>query len=116
MSKKTLTTVMGAALAGSLAGAGHAGENPFFVKELPGGYQQLAEAGKEQAGKEQKEMICGEGKCGAQMQKNPEMNCGAMKEQQQKKEAEQKKAMEGKCAGMKMDTPAPAQPPAPKTP
>ncbi len=105
MSKKTITTVMGAAFATSLAGVANAGENPFAVKDLANGYMQVAEAGKEQ-----KEMVCGEGKCGAKMVKTPEMNCGAMKEQAIKKEAEQKKAMEGKCAGMKMDTPATAAP------
>jgi uncharacterized low-complexity protein len=108
MSKKTLTTFMGAAIATSLAGVANAGENPFVVKDLANGYRQVAEAGKEQ-----KEMLCGEGKCGAKMLKSAEMNCGAMKEQLLKKEAEQKKAMEGKCAGMKMDPPA-AAPDAPK--
>ncbi|MGZ8218575.1 HvfA family oxazolone/thioamide-modified RiPP metallophore [Methylomagnum sp.] len=112
MSKKTISTVMGAAIATSLAGIANAGENPFAIKDLTHGYMQVAEAGKEA-----KEMACGEGKCGAQALKNPEMNCGAMKDAAAKKEAEQKKAMEGKCAGMKMDAPAaPAAPAAPKAP
>ncbi len=110
MSKKTFSTVMGAAIATSLASVANAGENPFLIKELANGYMQTAEAGKEQReGKQQKEMVCGEGKCGAQMMKTPEMNCGAMKAEAQKKEEAQKKAMEGKCAGMNMN-PAPAQP------
>jgi uncharacterized low-complexity protein len=111
MSKKTISTIMGAAIATSLAGVANAGENPFAVKDLASGYMQVAEAGKET-----KEMVCGEGKCGGQMTKSPEMNCGAMKAQAEKKAEEQKKAMEGKCAGMKMDAPAApaASTPAPK--
>jgi uncharacterized low-complexity protein len=106
MSKKTLITVVGAAVATTLAGAASAGENPFAMKDLASGYLQVAEAGKEQ-----KEMVCGEGKCGAKALKSPEMNCGAMKDQLVKKEAAQQKAMEGKCAaGMKMEPAAPAAP------
>ena len=105
MTTKTLSTVLGAAIATSLAGAASAGENPFAVKDLSNGYLQLAEAGKEQ-----KEMVCGEGKCGGKKAKSPEMNCGAMKAEAKKKEEEAKKAMEGKCAGMKMEQPA-AEPP-----
>jgi uncharacterized low-complexity protein len=103
MSKKTLTTVMGAALATSFAGLADAAENPFAMKDLARGYMQVAEADKAQG-----EMKCGEGMCGGQMTKSPEMNCGAMKQNAQEQEAQQKKAMEGKCAGMKMDAPAPA--------
>jgi uncharacterized low-complexity protein len=110
MSKKTIGSVIGAAIATSLTGVATAGENPFEMKDLANGYMHVAEAGKEQ-----KEMVCGEGKCGGKMLKSPEMNCGAMKEQALKKEAEQTKAMEGKCAGMKMDqpgaTPAPGSTP-----
>lgn len=112
MSKKTLITVMGAAVATTLAGAANAVENPFAMKDLASGYQQVAEAGKEQ-----KEMVCGEGKCGAKALKSPEMNCGAMKDQLMKKEAAQEKAMEGKCAaGMKMDGAPAAAPAAPAAP
>ena len=103
MSKKTLTTVLGAAVAGSLAGTVSAGENPFAMRDLVSGYLQVAEAGKDT-----KEMVCGEGKCGGQKMQSPEMNCGAMKQAQPSAEQE-KKAMEGKCApGMKMDAPAAA--------
>ena len=112
MSKKTISTVMGAAIATSLAGAASAGQNPFAVKDLASGYMQVAEAGKET-----KEMVCGEGKCGGAMTKTPTMNCGAMKAEAEKKAAEQAKAVEKKCAGMKMDAPAvPAAPAATEAP
>ena len=102
MSKKTFSTVLGAAVAGSLAGAVSAGENPFALKDLASGYVQVAEAGKDS-----KEMVCGEGKCGGQKMQSAEMNCGAMMEQSKKTPEQEKKAMEGKCAaGMKMDPPA----------
>jgi uncharacterized low-complexity protein len=68
MSRKTLSTVMGAAIASSLAGVAAAGENPFAIHDLASGYMQLAEAGKET-----KEMVCGEGKCGGQKMASPEM-------------------------------------------
>ena len=104
MSKKTFATVLGAAVAGSLAGTASAGENPFAMKDLASGYMQVAEAGKET-----KEMVCGEGKCGGQKMQSPEMNCGAMKQAAQPSAEQEKKAMEGKCAaGMKMDAPASA--------
>jgi uncharacterized low-complexity protein len=110
MSKTNLSTVLGAAVATSLAGAASAGENPFAMKELASGYVRLAEAGKET-----KEMVCGEGKCGGQKMQSPEMNCGAMMEQAKKSQAQETKAMEGKCAGMNMggSPAAPAAPPAP---
>ena len=112
MSKKTLTTVMTAALATSFAGVVGASENPFAVKELNQGYMQVAEAGKA-AG----EMKCGEGMFGGEKMKAPDMNCGAMMQNAQPKEGAQMKAMEGKCAGMKMDGAAPAAPAeAPKAP
>jgi uncharacterized low-complexity protein len=95
MSKRVLKSVVGAAVVTSLSAVANASENPFKVNDLTNGYLQVAEAGKEQ-----KEMVCGEGKCGGQMMKSPEMNCGAMKKQS---EEQQKKAMEGKCAGMKTD-------------
>jgi uncharacterized low-complexity protein len=107
MSKKHVSTVLGAAVATTLAGAAGAGENPFAMKELASGYVQVAEAGKDT-----KEMVCGEGKCGGKKMQSPEMNCGAMKEQAKKSQAPETKAMEGKCAGMNMGTP-PAAPAAP---
>lgn len=105
MSNSTLSKVLGAAVVGSLAGAASAGENPFAMKELTSGYVQLAEAGKDT-----KEMVCGEGKCGGQKMQSPEMNCGAMMQNAKKPPEPDTKAMEGKCAGMKMDKPAPAAP------
>lgn len=105
--QSTLVNVLGTALATSLAsGVVGASENPFILKDLDRGYQQVAEADKEK-----KEMACGEGKCGAQMMKNPEMKCGAgMQELMKQQEAQKQKAMEGKCAGMTpQDMAAPAQ-------
>ncbi len=94
---KSLATIIGATLVGSLsAAAAHATENPFALKEMSSGYAQVAEAAKEQ-----KESTCGEGKCGAEMMKKPEMKCGAGMKTEQK--AQEQKAMEGKCAGMKME-------------
>lgn len=94
MSKKTISTVL-ATVATTIAGTAAATENPFAMQSLASGYVTVAEAGKES-----KEMVCGEGKCGGMKMKNPEMNCGAMMEQAKKGEAQQGKAMEGKCAGM----------------
>lgn len=105
MNNRTLSKVLGAAVAGSLAGVAGAGENPFAMQELTSGYVQLAEAGKDT-----KEMVCGEGKCGGQKMQSPEMNCGAMMQNAKKQPEPDNKAMEGKCAGMKMDKPAPAAP------
>ncbi|NBT44736.1 MAG: hypothetical protein EBT06_07410 [Gammaproteobacteria bacterium] len=110
MNKKGMSTVLGAAMASSFATGALATENPFGMKELAGGYVQVAEyvpvpdAPKD--AKQTKEMVCGEGKCGGQMMKNPEMNCGAMMEQAKKSPQEESKAMEGKCAGMNMGQPA----------
>ncbi len=42
MSKKHVSTVLGAAVATTLAGAAGAGENPFAMKELASGYVQVA--------------------------------------------------------------------------
>ncbi len=110
MTRKTFSNVLGAAVATSLAGVANAGENPFAMKELASGYVQLAEAGKDG-----KEMVCGEGKCGGQKMQGAEMNCGAMKQDAKKAAEAEAKAMEGKCAGMKMDQSA-TPPAAPATP
>jgi uncharacterized low-complexity protein len=100
----TATNIIGTALVTSLAsGVASAESNPFALKELGQGYQHVAEAEKEK-----KEMSCGEGKCGAQMMKNPEMKCGAgMQDMMKQQEAEKQKAMEAKCAGMTPGTTAP---------
>jgi uncharacterized low-complexity protein len=110
MNNKTKLTVLGAAIATSVAGSVAASENPFEMKDLAVGYMQVAEAGKET-----KEMVCGEGKCGSQKAMTPEMNCGAMMNQSKPTESQQNKAMEGKCAGMTTNQPssAPATAPAP---
>lgn len=113
MNKKSFSAVLGVAVASSFSAGVAATENPFAMKELTGGYVQVAEyvpapdAAKDT--KQAKEMVCGEGKCGGQMMKNPEMNCGAMMEQAKKSPQEESKAMEGKCAGMKMGQPAAPQ-------
>lgn len=110
--KKTLATIIGASFVTSLsAGAVNAAENPFALKDLANGYMQVAEAGKEK-----KEGACGEGKCGAQMMKSPEMKCGAGMKKEEK--PQDQKAMEGKCAGMKKEgaPAAPAGGEAPKAP
>lgn len=78
--KKGLAALAGAAVVTSLsATAVNAQDNPFALKDLSAGYVQVAE---------QKEMTCGEGKCGASM----------MKEGQAKKDMTGMKGMEGKCA------------------
>lgn len=95
--KKNMTAVMGAAVATTLSAPlmVNAAENPFAMQDLGSGYMQVAE---------QKEMTCGEGKCGANMKK-PEP-------------AAEKKAMEGKCAanmsGASTAAPAAAPAAAPK--
>lgn len=101
-----LANVLGTALVTSMtAGTAAASENPFVLKDLDSGYQQLAEVEKQK-----KEMTCGEGKCGAQMMKNPEMKCGAGMQELMKQQAQKQKAMEGKCAGMTQQNPTPGAP------
>lgn len=109
--KPPLSTVMQTAIVTSLStGIVHAAENPFAVKELASGYQQVAEAGKEQT----------ELKCGVEVMKaHPEMKCGASMMQGMESNApptneRMKKDMEGKCAGMKTDS-TPAAPAEQKT-
>ena len=106
--KKPLAAVIGATFATSLsAAAAQAGDNPFALKDLASGYNHVAEAGQDQA-KPTKEAMCG----AEVMKNNPEMKCGANMMKMEDMAAE-KKAMEGKCAGMKMDA-APQPPAAPK--
>ncbi len=105
--KKSLAALVGAGIVTSLStGAVTAAENPFTVKELASGYAQVAEA--EQAKKP-------EAKCGAEVMKsNPEMKCGATMMQGMGAPAQDAaKAVEKKCAGMKMDGAKPAVPAAP---
>jgi uncharacterized low-complexity protein len=104
--KSPLASVLGTAIVSSLTTtAVVAAQDPFAIKDLDSGYLMVAEEGKGKT-----EMSCGEGRCGAQMMKSPEMNCGAgMQEMMKQQEAQQKKATEGKCAGM------PTEPTAPET-
>jgi uncharacterized low-complexity protein len=89
MNKTTMTTLIGAAVASTLAGSAQASENPFALKELASGYVQLAEAGKDG-----KEMVCGEGKCGEKKAKDGK--CG-----EGEKKAKDGKCGEGKCGEKK---------------
>lgn len=114
--KKSLAVIVGASLVSSLSVA-QAAENPFVMNDLQGGYMQLAEVvpykGKEATtgaseAKPAADAKGGsmEGKCGAEMMKSPEMKCGAsmmpgMGDMKAPEAASDKKAMEGKCAGMK---------------
>ena len=88
---KTLSIVLGAAFATTLAAsnvanASEAGANPFAMNNLEGGYQ-VAKEGK-----------CGEGKCGGKETKKMEGKCGEGKcgGSKAKKEG---KCGEGKCGG-----------------
>jgi len=108
MKKKTLAAAVGASLATTLsAGVAHAAENPFALKDLASGYAQVAEAAADQAKKP-------EAKCGSDVMKsNPEMKCGSSMMDMGKQAPDASKAVEKKCAGMKMEKPAtPAAPPA----
>jgi uncharacterized low-complexity protein len=109
--KKSLAAIVGASIVTSLsAGVVNAAENPFALKDLAQGYTQLAEATPETP-KPATEM-----KCGAEMmKKNPEMKCGASMMKGMDAPAapapDAAKAVEKKCAGMKMEKPAtPATP------
>jgi len=101
----TLALTLGAAVFGStaLTGTASAGENPFALRDLGGGYLQLAsnEAG---AG--------AEGRCGASP-KGKEGACAGAKGATPAAD----KAMEGKCGegkcGASMNMPAPATTPPP---
>lgn len=75
--KKSMAALCGAVVTGlTAASAAGAAENPFALKDLSSGYMVVA------AEEKQKEMACGEGKCGASMMKSGDM-----------------KSVEGKCAG-----------------
>ncbi|QSA95975.1 hypothetical protein [Methylococcus sp. EFPC2] len=108
LDKKPLAALVGATFVGTLsAGVVTAAENPFALKELNSGYNQVAAA---ETAKEKKETACGEGKCGAEMMKQHDMKCGAGMTGAKDDKAALKKATESKCAGMTTDK-APAQPP-----
>ncbi len=93
-SKRSLTAAVGAALAGSLmlAGGVQGFENTFSVKQLEGGYMQLAAKEGSCGGNKMKEGSCGEnakakeGSCGGDKAmpaetKMKEAKCGANKKQ-----------------------------------
>ncbi|TAN49626.1 MAG: hypothetical protein EPN21_11350 [Methylococcaceae bacterium] len=107
--KKSLAALAGAAVVTSLsAGAVNAQDNPFALQDLSAGYLQVAE---------QKEMTCGEGKCGGSMMKEGE----GKKDMSGMKGMDNMKGMEGKCAanmpGAGAAQPKPGQPaPAPAEP
>lgn len=113
--KKSLAALAGAGIVTSLSiGAACAAQNPFAMSDLGQGYV-VAEATATDAAKKP------EMKCGAEMMKNnAEMKCGAgmMGGAPAAAPADAGKAVEKKCAGMKMDAPAaPAAPAAaPKAP
>jgi uncharacterized low-complexity protein len=81
LDKKGLAAV--AVVTGLSATVAVAQDNPFALKDLSAGYVQVAE---------QKEMTCGEGKCGGSMMKSgqPAKDMSGMQGMQ--------KGMEGKCA------------------
>lgn len=110
MNKKTIAAAIGASFVTTLsATVVNAESNPFALKELASGYAKVAEAAADQAKKP-------EAKCGAEVMKgNPEMKCGASMMNMGNSAAPAAKAVEKKCAGMKMDdknSTAPANPPA----
>jgi len=107
MKKKSLAAAVGASIVTTLSvGVANAAENPFALKELASGYTHVAEAAADQAKKP-------EAKCGADVMKgNPEMKCGASMMNMNAPAPDASKAVEKKCAGMKMEKPA--TPEAPK--
>ncbi len=122
--KKSLAALVGASIVTSLSvGVVNAAENPFVMKDLAQGYLQVAEVvtyqGKpgEPAKPAEAAKAAPEMKCGAEIMKNnTEMKCGAsmMKgmDAPAAAPADAAKAVEKKCAGMKMEKPAtPAAPP-----
>jgi len=129
--KKSVAALVGATVVGAFAAPiAHAESNPFALKELSSGYTHVAEVvpykgqstdtGTAPAPAKTQEAKCGQGKCGAGM-KQPEMKCGAGMSgmQQPAAPAQTQKAMEGKCAGMKMNgnaapTSSPEAPAAPQ--
>lgn len=103
--KKSVAALVGATVVSAFAAPiANAESNPFALNELSSGYTHVAEVVPFQ-GKETKpqETKCGQGKCGGEMMKQPQMKCGAGMQQQPAAPAQPEKAMEGKCAGMKMD-------------
>ena len=108
MKKQNLSLAAGAAFAASfaLSPMANAGDNPFGMQKLDGGYQ-LAQADKKMDGKcggdnKMKDAKCGsdkkaDGKCGADKAKDGK--CGADKKAMDKKK--DGKCGEGKCGADK---------------
>ena len=98
-SRRDFLKLAGAAMV-TVTGVAKAADNPFAIKEMDGGYSQLADnhmEGKCGGNKPAKEGSCGgakpanEGKCGGDKSKMKEGSCGG-----------NKPAKEGKCGGDKM--------------
>ncbi len=107
-SKRNLVVAVGAALAGTMALAGYsqAFENPFSVKQLDGGYMQLAaKEGSCGADKKVKEGNCGEntkvkeGSCGESKAK--EGSCGENKAMPVEPKVKEGNCGEAKCGANK---------------
>jgi uncharacterized low-complexity protein len=106
-SKRNLAVAVGAALAGSMALAGHtqAFENPFSVKQLDGGYMQLAAKEGSCGASKAKEGNCGEnvkvkeGSCGENKAK--EGSCGENKAKSAEAKVKEAKCGEAKCGANK---------------
>lgn len=109
MNKRNLALAFGTVLAGSmaLAGQSQAFDNPFSVKQLDGGYMQLAaKEGSCGGNKAAKEGSCGEntkakeGSCGES--KTKEGSCGENKAMQHDtKVVKEAKCGEAKCGANK---------------
>lgn len=104
--RKPLTLSIGAAVVGSAALTGIASaDNAFGMRDLPGGYLQLASsptadesknAGSTSSGDKAMEGRCGEGKCGASMRSGTKP-APAGEGDAKPAAAAAEKAMEGKC-------------------
>lgn len=126
MKKKSLAAAIGASFVTTLsAGAVNAAENPFAMKDLASGYIKVADVlpyqGKpgEAAKPAEAGKPAAEAKCGADVMKNnAEMKCGASMMNMAPAAApaapDAAKAVEKKCAGMKMDGATPTPPATPK--
>jgi uncharacterized low-complexity protein len=108
--KKSVAALVGATVVSAFVTpiAASADSNPFALHELSSGYTHVAEVVPYQGNQstetaKPQEAKCGQGKCGAEMMKQPQMKCGAGMKQPETAPAQTPKAMEGKCAGMKMD-------------
>ncbi len=85
--KKSVSIALGATFAAGLVATpfAHAAENPFGMKILENGYQQLASNDNESKNKEGK---CGEGKCGDSKIEMKKENKNSEDEEEQEMEME----------------------------